>query len=166
MQSHISIIEDIVQSYPELLEKRHAKQCKIMERSRRSRHDPTESAATVSLSKENEIRLKAIDAAIRQTYRHYDNGDLRMQLIHTTYWHKPPTAALENISPQTEQEWKKDFLRAVEQQMGFSDCNGCIYCKYSYGKEIIHICQYCYITGKLRVRKDGKCFSRRLSDGL
>lgn len=162
MQSRISIVEDIVRSYPALLEKRYALQCRITER---NRHNPTESSAIASLSNEDEARLKAIDATIRQTYRIYGDGALRMQFIQTVYWHKKPTATLEHISSQTRQEWKNDFLQNVVQQLGLSNCKGCVYWTPAYIGHV-KICQYCYKTGKLRVREGDQCFSKRLTDGL
>ena len=159
MQNSISIIEDIVRSYPEMVEKRNALRLEIGERCKQR---PTEAAAIALLAPEDERRLNAIDIAIRHTYRLYDDGKLRMRLIQATYWGFPFSTTIENISAETAQEWKHDFLQAVTQRLGLTTCENCIYwLPLRIGG--VMACQYCYQTGKLRIHDRNRCYSKQIS---
>ncbi len=157
-----SIVEDIIRSYPELAEKMRSLKYSIS-----SSHgkDPTACAASVELKPEEQRQYKAIRASIRHTIESYEDGQQRMQIIRSIYWNiQYGTEALREISALAAREFRQDFIQAVSQRLGMSDCTGCIYWRKLYGSRGADIfgCMYCYDTGSPRVHDGSQCYSKCL----
>jgi hypothetical protein len=162
--SNDSIIEEIIRSYPTLVEKIQSLKYSIS-----SSHgkDPTASAASVELSAEERRRYDAILSAIRHTAHTYHDAPSRLLVIQATYWDgsSDRTHRLENVSWLDAREYRKDFIEAVSQRLGLNDCAGCIYYRELFGKSRADIlaCLYCYDTGRTRSHDESRCFSKCLA---
>lgn len=157
--SGISIVEDIIRSYPELVEKMRCLKYSA------SGKDPTAHAAVVKLPRDEQRRYRAITAAINHTTRSYQDGYKRMLVIRSTYW--TPSLCwdeLGSISASKALEYQHDFIRAVTQRLGISSCNGCIHWRklFSSSSNDVLACMYCYDTGQLHICEDGNCYSKCL----
>ena len=160
MESRVSIIDDIIRSYPELAERMRCLKYSASVQGK----DPTARAALVKLPREEQRRYRAITAAIQHTTRTYQDGIMRMLVIRSTYW--TPSLCwdeLGSISASKALEYQHDFIQAVTQRLRLSDCNGCIHWRKLFGSSIdVLSCMYCYDTGCLRICEDGHCYSKSL----
>ena len=131
MGSNDSIIEEIIRSYPTLVEKMQSLKYFL---SSSHGNDPTVSAASVELPAEEQRRYDAILWAIRHTGQAYENGQRRMKVIRSIYWSiEYGSDALKEVSALEAREFRQDFIRAVSQRLGMNDCAGCIYWRKLYG---------------------------------
>lgn len=158
-----SIVEDIIRSYPELMEKMRSLKYRIS-----SSHgkDPTACAAFAELSAEEQRRYQAVSSAVQHTVHAYEDGARRLLVIRAVYWNSAFCAnALKGISALYAQEAKQDFVQAVSQRLGLDHCSGCIYWRklLGYGRST-YACHYCYETGRMRSHDTSQCYSKRLGE--
>lgn len=171
MEDGISIIEDIIRSYPNLKAKMMSRrQTKLIASYKESLHgdggrkDPTAVAALAELPPEEQRRYEAVKSAIYHTRSLYQNGSERMRVIQLSYWTKAEEqrTELNEISALTAQEYRKDFIRAVSDKMGLNDCNGCMYWRRLLNTTGIMACHFCYDTGRPRSHLGSHCYSKNL----
>lgn len=161
-ESVVSIVEDIIRSYPELKEKMRSLKYRIS--SSRGK-DPTASAAFAELSAEEQRRYQAISTAVQHTVQAYEDGAKRLLVIRAVYWNSALCInALKDISALESEEIRRDFVQAVSQRLGLDHCTGCIYWRKLLGRGwSTHACHYCYETGRLRSHDALRCYSKCLS---
>lgn len=167
MESKVSIIEDIIRSYPELAEKMRCLRLspKLTQRGGKIHSDPTADAALVELPPEQQRRYDAVNRALRHTRIKYQNGRERIRVIRLLYWSSRDSQAdLENCSALTVQEYRQDFIRAVTEYLGLNHCEGCVYWRkfLDTRRGCGCACHYCYDTGKLRSHDGTRCYSKSL----
>ncbi len=157
MENQVSIVEDIIRSYPELAEKlRRLKQSA-------GGKDPTERAALAELPPEEQRRYDAVTFAMRHTACTFPDGIKRLAVIKATYWNIPFSDTLKKVSAAAAQEYRQDFIQAVAQRLELNDCDGCVYWRRLFNSSnSVKACMYCYDTGGLRCHNGARCYSKRL----
>ncbi len=162
MNNGTTIIEEIIQSYPDLKKKRLDLKYAV---SGSNDDAPTASAAMAELPPEEQRRYDAILTAIRHTAHAYPDGARRLLVIQASYWgSSTDNVLLKTISWLDAQEYRMDFVQAVVQRLGLNDCSDCIYWRQLFGSRGIdaHACHYCYDTGMIRKHDERRCYSKCL----
>lgn len=173
MENGISIVEDIIRSYPKLAERVRDRMLagkiaayEAVRRGRGGRRDPTADAALAELPSEEQRRYEAIQSAIQHTLRRYQNGNERLFIIRLLYWSDSVhRAALAQYSASAVREYQRDFIQAVIQLLGLCDCEGCSHWRDLIGNNS-KACHYCYDTGKPRSHDGSRCYSKSLDLNL
>lgn len=153
------IVEEAIRAYPKLKAAYHGLkstsstvQYEVVRNAQGGRSDPTASAALRELPPEDQRRYNAVQAALRRTQRRPHCTE-RLLIIKLAYWQGclPLTeiAIKLNLSTQLVRRYRKDFIRAVNELLAVSDCEGCIHFRYLTTK--IKACHYCADTGQLRL---------------
>lgn len=173
MENGISIMEDIIRSYPKLAERVRdrilAGKISAYETVRRGhggRSDPTAAAALAELPPEEQRCYEAIQWAIRHTQGKYQNGAERLFVIRLLYWSDAAhRKILSQYSASAVREYQRDFIQAVAQKLGLCDCEGCSHWRDLLGHDS-KACHYCYDTGKPRSHDGIRCYSKSLDPNL
>lgn len=79
--------------------------------------DPTACAVIHDLPREKMRKLEAVEQAIAETKRLYDNWEIRLKVVDYVYWRKTTTlygaARLVYVHENTASKFSSDFIRAV-----------------------------------------------------
>jgi len=171
MENGISIIEDIIRSYPRLARLEHELRFNsqaIKSGSSRRKNgvhsDPTADSAIVELPPEEQHRFDSIQKAIRHTRHGYSNGKERLEVIRLSYWRgSGHSTDLDAYSALDVKEYQRDFIRTVAEHLGLSGCEGCVFWRSFLKRDGSgKACYYCYDTGRPRSHDRTHCFSKSL----
>ena len=79
--------------------------------------DPTASAVIHDLPREKMRKLEAIEQAIAETKRVYDNWEIRLKVVDYVYWRRTTTvygaAQMVYVHENTASKFSSDFIRLV-----------------------------------------------------
>lgn len=165
------VVEEIVRAYPALLaEQREMMQASTtaqygIRRTGQGQHsDPTASAALHELPEDDQRKLQAVRKAITKTHRLQD-WVTRRTLIDLIYWRRTHTLteAAEAVGRtlQVAQGYCDEFVQAVKDALGISDCAGCMY--YRPLTQSIMACHYCLDTLHPRAYDEDGCYSKDIT---
>ncbi len=83
MNNGTIIVEEIIQHYPELMNKQQSLKDAV---SRSSGSNSTSNASMIELSPEEQRQCRAIFSAIQHTAHTYHDGSRRLLVIQESYW--------------------------------------------------------------------------------